>query len=445
MPESATFTWRAVAWATMKVRSAQAQADGFAQLVADERWRFLGRHAGRFRGRGVGQRPVRRALHGARRIDTKEMAGRQLGDPGEHRAVGRRVSERQIVMQRIPVHRPGNPRMTEQGLDLRCEEQHAVAAPVVQRFLAEPIAGEQQPAPPGVPEREREHAAQVLDAEVTVTLVGGQDHLGVARRGERPARRGEPGAKLAEVVDLAVEDDVELAVGARHRLTTGDEIDDGKPCHAEPDARTIVADPRPLVVGAAMLQRPQHGRERARGNAADVAGDAAHQAETSATRRRSADTSVAYSVCRRSTIPATVNRSATRARAARPIRRASAPLCRSARAARAVASASRGGTRRPLSPGSMISATPFTLVATTGRSIAIASSTTNGNPSETDDSTKTSMAPSKGATSACIPVSRHDDRNSRRAISASTAPRSGPSPTTRAFTFGRCRRTSATA
>src|SRR5207245_74756 len=175
---------------------------------------------------------------------------------------------------------------------------------------------------------------------------------GARRRGHRDARRrpGSPrcrsswrttgpprrtGAKLAEVVDLAVEDDVELAVGARHRLTTGDEIDDGKPCHAEPDARTIVADPRPLVVGAAMLQRPQHGRERARGNAADVAGDAAHQAETSATRRRSADTSVAYSVCRRSTIPATVNRSATRARAARPIRRASAPLCRSARAARA--------------------------------------------------------------------------------------------------------------
>src|SRR5262249_37937678 len=286
---------------------------------------------------------------------------------------------------------------------------------------------------------------QMRHAGVAVTLIGREDDFGVARRGERAAGRREPATKLAEVVDLPVEDDVQMAVGARHRLPTGDEIDDGEPGHTESDTRAIGGQPNAVVVGTAMLQRPQHGGQRARGDAPDVAGDTAHQAETSATRRPSDEASVAYRVWRRSTIPATVKRWATRARAARPIRRAPAGARSSARAARAIASESRGATSTPLIPGSTISATPFTSVATTGRSMAIASSTTKGKPSETEESTKTSMAPSEGATSACMPVNRHDDRNSRRAISDSTAPRNGPSPAPRAFTSGRWSRKPATA
>src|SRR3989442_3408467 len=298
------------------------------------------------------------------------MAGRQLGDPREHRAVRRCVSERQVVMQRLPIHRPGNLRMAEQRLDLRGEEHDAVAAPVVEGLLAETITGDQQPPPPAVPERECEHAPQVLDAGVTVTLVGGEDHLGVAGRGERPAGRVEPGAKLAEVVDLAVEDDAQLAVRAGHRLPPRDEIDDGQTGHPEPDARRAIdLDPGPVLIRAPRLQHPHHCRERAGSHAPDVAGDAAHQADTSATRLLSAETSVAYTVWRRSTIPATVKRSATRARAARPIRPASAGARSRTGAAPAIASAARGATSAPPTPCSIISATPFTSGATTGRPI----------------------------------------------------------------------------
>ena len=74
---------------------------------------------------------------------------------------------------------------------LGAEPQGAVAMRVEQRLLAQPVAGDQQPAAPAVPEREGEHAAQPVDAVVAEVLVEVDDHLGVAAGAEpvpAPAR-----------------------------------------------------------------------------------------------------------------------------------------------------------------------------------------------------------------------------------------------------------------
>jgi len=200
-------------------------------------------------------------------------------------------------MERGPVERSGDQRVAEQRLRLGREQEQPVAVPVVERLLAQPIAGEEEPARGVVPDGEGEHADEPLDACLAVDSVGVQDHLGVASRLKPAARGHELGAQLAIVVDLAVEDDPVAAGGVAHGLAPGHEIDDRQPRHPEPDVAGGV-DAR--VVGAAMLEKAEHrGQELARGRA-DVAGDAAHQpiltvepataAAPSCTSRRSART-----------------------------------------------------------------------------------------------------------------------------------------------------------
>jgi len=63
------------------------------------------------------------------------------------------------VVERLPVERSRYGRVQEERLRLRREEKEAALPPVVQRFLAEPVTGEEEHAPSAVPDREGEHAA----------------------------------------------------------------------------------------------------------------------------------------------------------------------------------------------------------------------------------------------------------------------------------------------
>ena len=70
-----------------------------------------------------------------------------------------------------------------------------------------------------VPDREREHAAEAVEAVDPPLLERVDDHLGVGVVGaEAMAGRLELGAELGVVVDLAVEDEPHRAVLVRHRL-----------------------------------------------------------------------------------------------------------------------------------------------------------------------------------------------------------------------------------
>ena len=172
-------------------------------------------------------------------------------------------------------------RHLEHGLQLARERDVDVAVlrqRVVQRLHPEPVAREQQPLPLRVPEREREHPAEVLDAVVAVLLVEVHDHLGVAARGEPVALRLELGAQRAKVVDLPVEDDLDGAVLALLRLMPAGNVDDREPLMRE-DARAPVAagkDDLPRLVRAAMPEQSGHGGAEARTLDAEVAGDSTH-------------------------------------------------------------------------------------------------------------------------------------------------------------------------
>ncbi len=97
---------------------------------------------------------------------------------------------------------------------------------------------------------------------------------------KRCPRAFEPGPQLAEVVDLAVENDRDAAVLVEDRLVAARQVDDRQPPHPERD-RSV--DEIACIVGAAMRHRIAHADDvRLRGGRAaqtDDPGDAAHQAD----------------------------------------------------------------------------------------------------------------------------------------------------------------------
>src|SRR5688500_10302001 len=77
----------------------------------------------------------------------------------------------------------------------------------VKRLDAEAVAGEEEAAARRVPDRKREHAAEMLDAVVAELLVGMDDGFGVGAAVVAVAVALEADPQIGVVVDFAVEDD----------------------------------------------------------------------------------------------------------------------------------------------------------------------------------------------------------------------------------------------
>ncbi len=166
----------------------------------------------------------------------------------------------------------------EQRRELRAEDERAGRLRVEQGLLADPVARQEQLLLALVPDGEGEHAAQVLRRVRAPLLVGVDDGLGVAVGAEAVAEVFEPFFKLAEVVDLAVEDDPGGALFVGDGLLPAREVDDGEPPHGEPDVTLEVA---PLLVRAAVMDGLVHAAEQRRVRRppvkVDHADDATHQ------------------------------------------------------------------------------------------------------------------------------------------------------------------------
>src|SRR3546814_7245862 len=93
-----------------------------------------------------------------------------------------------------------------------------------------------------VPDRDGEHAIESRKPIEPVPLVDAQDDLGVAVRIEGYARLTQLAADFAMIVDLAVEHDVNSAVGRMHWLMSTSEVDDAEALHPERDARRMELD-----------------------------------------------------------------------------------------------------------------------------------------------------------------------------------------------------------
>ena len=127
-------------------------------------------------------------------LEDQRVPGLQPIDPLEQRFGARQVSRAEQLGQRALVRLGANQAALEDRLDLGSEEQPVAGHRPVERLDAEAVAREQQPPPRRVPDREREHAAQVLDARVAPLLVGVDDRLGVGARPVAMAGRFEPRA-----------------------------------------------------------------------------------------------------------------------------------------------------------------------------------------------------------------------------------------------------------
>ena len=190
--------------------------------------------------------------------------GGSLCAPLEDRARLGHVAEREVVLDRAAGRcRARSPPCASS--DFSSEPKTSVPSRqqrVVQRLDAEAVARQEQRLLVAVPQREREHAAEALDAVLAPRLPGVHDDLGVAARAEDVAERLQLGDQLLVVVDLAVEDDDDAAVLVEQRLLAGREVDDRQAAVAEADARLDV---KAAFVGAAMVLRSRScARARAR-------------------------------------------------------------------------------------------------------------------------------------------------------------------------------------
>ena len=133
---------------------------------------------------------------------------------------GRDVVQPQQQGQGVRVDLGAQPWVRAQGRQLAAEQHGAVLGPaVVQRFLADPVAGQPQHLLLAVPGGQREHAVAALQGFVHAPLGDRrQQHLGVGMAVEAMAQRGQRLAQGMVVVDLAVEGQHPASVGRDHRL-----------------------------------------------------------------------------------------------------------------------------------------------------------------------------------------------------------------------------------
>src|SRR5205809_747925 len=116
---------------------------------------------------------------------TARVAGGELPDARERRRRRRDVEERQVCRERVEVRFPRARRVEQQRLRLGGEGQTAIRLTVIDGLDPERIAREEEPPARAVPEREAEHALEVLEAALTLLLVEVQDRLAVAPAPER--------------------------------------------------------------------------------------------------------------------------------------------------------------------------------------------------------------------------------------------------------------------
>ena len=184
---------------------------------------------GRRRVRG---RPVTLDLEPAVLVN-RPVPGRQLAIPPQNALRVRHVLIGEIRVERHRVDFPRHARKLQQSLQLAAEEQSRTVVSIEQRLLSEPIASEKQALSPRIPNGQREHPAEPLDALRPVFLIQMDDRFGVAVGAKAMAPRLEIGPQFLVVVDFAVEGDPNRLIFIGERLQARDQIDDREPPETE--------------------------------------------------------------------------------------------------------------------------------------------------------------------------------------------------------------------
>ena len=175
------------------------------------------------------------------------MGRRQLANVLEQRLAVKAELEREVIAQARAIDRHfGQER--QQGLDLGGKDEPIVDRRIVERLDAEPIASAEEALLLFIPNREGEHAAEVIDAVDAPLTIGLQNDFGIGMRSETLGPEFD--TQFDVVVDLAVERDP-IAAGIFHRLAAGIDVDDAQAAMREADVSARML-PHALTVGTAM-------------------------------------------------------------------------------------------------------------------------------------------------------------------------------------------------
>src|SRR6185312_4171116 len=210
------------------------------------------------------------------KIERQMMAAGKLGRALIERGGRGQIAIGQKPLQRARIDRAGDGAVMLQRRQLAGKGEESGRAVIIKRLLAESVARQEHPTPRAVIDREGKHAIEprrqilapfgiAMDEDFRIRMIGAE---------ARPARL-EFGAKLAMIVDLAVEDDADALVRVPHRLRAAGDIDNRKPAMAEIDARWWIGI-EAFAVRAAMRERPNHAREIGAVTLSEETGDAAH-------------------------------------------------------------------------------------------------------------------------------------------------------------------------
>jgi hypothetical protein len=170
-------------------------------------------------------------------------------------------TETKVLVHLLLVDLASEGLVLQDRLDLRREDDPAVVPSVKEGLDPEVVAREHHPRHRRtlVENREPPHAVEAAEAIGPPLREGVEHHLGVARGVKGVSRRFQLRAQLAKVVDLAVVDDLQLAVVHRHRLAAVREVDDAEP--AESERRDGILE-MPVIVRTSMPERLGHRLEQ---------------------------------------------------------------------------------------------------------------------------------------------------------------------------------------
>src|SRR5258708_1563018 len=126
-----------------------------------------------------------------------------------------------------------NASVRQNDFDLGAKEKRIRRRSVIQRLNAKPVTGNEQCSLLTVPNRECEHAAQVLNAIAAVLFVKMNDGFGIAIGAIAVAALLQFLAQFGVIVDFAVEDNPNCAVFVAERLVPAGDINDAQTAHAD--------------------------------------------------------------------------------------------------------------------------------------------------------------------------------------------------------------------
>src|SRR5579863_1004316 len=127
----------------------------------------------------LGQIPVLSNLHFAV-TEFHQVSRGQFANPLECRVGIGNVAEIEVLQQTFGIDLGQFWMQSEDRLDLGSKKEPAVVPGIMQRFLTQPVASQQQRILFRVVESNREHAAKLLDAVRSHLFVEMDDYLGIA-------------------------------------------------------------------------------------------------------------------------------------------------------------------------------------------------------------------------------------------------------------------------